>query len=253
MSHPAVRAADDNRVYYGRPTQGRDSYWRKMAAPRFRMETLQRLIAERRPESLVDLGCGNGQLLREVAGHHPRITLMGLDLSASQIEANRHAHPGIAWTVADLSNPLPPGTGIKGRFDVVVAAEIIEHMGDAEALLANALRLVRPGGRLLLSTQSGPVGETERRVGHIRHFTAAEMRALLERSGWTPVRVWNCGYPFHDLSKWLANRDPDRMMAAFGEAEYGWRQNLVCYALRLAFRLNSRTRGAQLFAVADRP
>lgn len=255
VSDPVVHAATEvNRLYYDRPSPGRDSYWRKMAAPRFRMATLVRLIAESRAESLIDLGCGNGRLLREVAAHHPRVSLAGVDLSATQIAANRDAHPEMAWAVADLAGPLPPDLALAGRFGVVIAAEIIEHVGDPEALLANALRLARPqGGRLLLSTQSGPLRETERRVGHVRHFTAVEMGALLERTGWRPLRVWNCGYPFHDLSKWYANRDPDRTLAQFGEARYGWKQNLVCYALRLAFRLNSRSRGAQLFAVAARP
>jgi SAM-dependent methyltransferase len=253
-SDPAVRgAAEANRLYYDRASAGRDSYWSKMAAPRFRMATLLRLIGESRAETLIDLGCGNGQLLREVAEHHPRMSLAGVDLSPSQIAANRQEHPAIAWNVADLARPLPPDENLEGRFDVVIAAEIIEHVDAPAALLTNALRLARPGGRLLLSTQSGPLRETERRVGHVRHFSATEMRALLEGSGWSPVRLWNCGYPFHDLSKWYANRDPDRTLAQFGQARYGWAQNLVCYALRLAFRLNSRRRGAQLFTVAVRP
>ena len=41
-------------------------------------------------------------------------------------------------------------------------------------------------------------------------------------------------------------------MARFGQRAYGWRENLVCIALRLAFRLNSRRRGAQVFATARR-
>ena len=104
----------------------------------------------------------------------------------------------------------------------------------------------------MLSTQTGALRETERRVGHRRRYTAAELRELLRASGWTPHRIWNTGYPFHDLSKWYANRSPDRSLAEFGEQAYGVRQDLVCWALRQAFRLNSRRRGAQLFAVAIR-
>jgi 2-polyprenyl-3-methyl-5-hydroxy-6-metoxy-1,4-benzoquinol methylase len=246
-------ASEANRLYYDSASPGRDSYWRKMAAPRFRVATLLRLVAESGADSLVDLGCGNGQLLREVAARHPRMALAGLDLSAAQVAANRQRHPEIDWAACDLARPLPADSDLAGRFGVVIAAEIIEHVAEPEALLANALRLARPGGQLLLSTQSGPVRETERRVGHVRHYTAAEMSALLEACGWRPRRAWNCGYPFHDLSKWYANRDPERTLAQFGQAEYGWKENLVCFGLRLAFRLNSNRRGAQLFAVAARP
>jgi len=106
--------------------------------------------------------------------------------------------------------------------------------------------------RIAVSTQSGRIGETERRVGHVRHFTSDEMARVLRDAGWRPVRVWNAGFPFHDLSKWYANRDPDASMRRFGERSYSWQEDLVCLGLRLAFQLNSSRRGAQLFAVGRR-
>lgn len=241
-----------NRAYYEELSEGRDDYWRKMAAPRHRVATFLDNLSRLRPASVVDLGCGKGLLLAEIARQLGDIELVGIDLSAPQIEANRDAMPGIDWHAADLvDDALPRELG--DRFEAVVASEIIEHVEDPERFLANALALARPGGELLLSTQSGQVRETEKRVGHIRHFSRSEMRSLLEASGWQPLRVWNTGYPFHDLSKWYANRDPDKSMSQFGERAYGWRENLVCWGLRLAFKLNSAERGAQLFAVARRP
>jgi 2-polyprenyl-3-methyl-5-hydroxy-6-metoxy-1,4-benzoquinol methylase len=241
-----------NRAYYEELSAGRDDYWRKMAAPRHRVSTFLAELARLRPGSVVDLGCGKGLLLEEIRRQLGSVDLVGVDLSAPQVEANRTAMPDIDWYAADLvADDLPEE--LSGRFEAVVASEIIEHVEDAEGFLANARRLARPGGELLLSTQSGPVRETERRVGHIRHFTREQMSELLEAAGWQPLQVWNTGYPFHDLSKWYANRDPDQTMSQFGERAYGWRENAVCWALRLAFKLNSRHRGAQLFAVARRP
>ena len=94
--------------------------------------------------------------------------------------------------------------------------------------------------------------ETERRVGHVRHFSRDDMLSLLSAAGFCPVRVWNCGFPFHDLSKWYANRDPDRSMARFGDRPYGVWETTIAALLRVAFTLNSRRRGAQLFALARR-
>ena len=247
------RAVETNRDYYGRLTRGREDYWRKMAAPRQRLDVLLRLLGEEPADRVAELGCGNGALLREVGGRFPQARLCGLDLSQAQIEVNRRALPALRWEAADLEQPLPDETTLAGSFDAVIAAEIIEHVGAPEPLLRNALRMARPGGRLLLSTQSGPLRETERRVGHQRHFSREEMEGLLRSTGWKVERVWNCGFPFHDLSKWFANRNPDASMQRFGEQAYGPLENLVCLGLRLAFRLNSRRRGAQLFAVARRP
>lgn len=239
-----------NTAYYGRLSTGRDDYWRKMAAPRFRVSTFLRLVDAEPARSLVDLGCGSGSLLADIGARRPDMTLCGVDLSEAQIEANRIGTPLVQWYSTDLDRPLPEAALPPERFDVVVASEIIEHVAHPEFFLANALQLAAPGGRLLLSTQSGPLRETERRVGHVRHFTVDAMRALLERAGWQPIRVWNAGFPFHDLSKWYANLDPDASMRRFGDEGYGWKENLVCWALRSAFRLNSARRGAQLFAIA---
>ena len=62
------------------------------------------------------------------------------------------------------------------------------------------------------------------------------MAEALARTGWTPERVWNCGFPFHDLSKWYANRDPERLMRPVRRRRYGLAENLICLALRTAFR-----------------
>lgn len=242
-----------NLEYYLRQAPGREDYWRKMAAPRFRIATFLRLLRRTAPRAIADLGCGSGELLRELKAAFPSAALCGIDLSERQIDDNRRRDPGIAWREADLddSQALPPD--IAGCFDAVMAAEIIEHVARPQVFLRNALALARPGGgQLLLSTQSGRVGETERRVGHRRHFSAAELRELLEQSGWHPLRIWNAGWPFHDISKRLANFSPDRTMHAYSEERYGLLQNAVCWMLRLAFRVNSRHRGAQLFAIAEK-
>lgn len=245
----AAEAAGINRDYYDRPAPGRADYWRYMAAPRLRARTLRRLLAEEPPRRLVDLGCGDGTLLAELAASWPGLALAGIDLSERQVEDNRRSWPAVDWRVADLAAELPAGLP-RGSFDAVVASEVVEHVAAPDRFLANAAALAASGGRLLLSTQSGPVRETERRVGHQRHFSAAQMRELLATTGWRPERVWNAGWPFHDLSKWWANRDPDATMRRFGERPYGAGERLVCAALRLLFALGSRRRGAQLFAVA---
>lgn len=243
----------NNRAYYEASQPGRDDYWRKMAAPRFRVATIIEWLRRSPPATVVDLGCGGGQLLLEVQREFPTAALCGFDLSAAQIAANQKRQPGVDWQVADLDLPLELGDTHRGRFHAVVASEIIEHVGDPSALLRNAAALAVPGqGRLILSTQSGRIGETERRVGHRRHFTCSELEGLLRAAGWEPIRLWRCGFPFHDLSKWVANRRPDRAMAEYSEKPYGFKQNAVCFLLRLAFRFNSKRWGAQLFAVARR-
>ena len=252
MEKSPRKAVEVNEEYYGRSAAGRDDYWRKMAAPRLRVRVLLGWLDSLNPASAVDLGCGGGVLLREIRDHHPEVRLAGIDLSTEQIEQNRRALPWAEWYVANLDSSADFPAPVKSAFDVVIASEVIEHLDHPDRFLTNAAAVAARRGHLLLSTQSGVIRETEKRVGHRQHFTAGEMEDLLGRCGWRVERVWNEGFPFHDLSKWYANRNPDRSMARFGEKAYGWKENAVCAALGLAFRLNSRRRGAQLFAIARR-
>jgi 2-polyprenyl-3-methyl-5-hydroxy-6-metoxy-1,4-benzoquinol methylase len=246
-------ATDVNLGYYGRLSLGRSDYWRKMPAPLFRLETFLALLDEHRPAGLVDLGCGNGEILRAFRRRNPGLDLAGMDLSEAQIRQNQNLDPSIRWLAADLAAPRAFPDSFAERFDAVVASEIVEHVEDPAVFLRNAFALAKPGtGLLWLSTQSGPLRETESRVGHRRHFSAAEMETLLSSCGWAPLRVWNAGFPFHDFSKWLANLSPEASMRLFDAGAYSTFQNAVCWALRFAFRLNSNSRGNQLFAVARR-
>lgn len=246
-------AARLNREYYDERALGQQEYWRKMAAPRHRVAAITNELVKLAPRTVADLGCGDGSLLAEISERLPDAKCTGVDLSEELIADNGARRPDLDWFCVDLDQPIERGGALAGRFEAVVGMEVIEHLDNPAEFLRNALELAVPnGGSLLLSTQSGPLRETERRVGHRRHFDADEMRALLVESGWRPLRVWNSGFPFHDLSKWYANTNPDATMARFGERSYGWSEDLICAALRFAFHFNSGKRGAQLFALARR-
>lgn len=239
-----------NREFYEKAAEGRLDYWRKMAAPRHRVEVTRQLVAELKPTAVVDLGCGNGVLLTELRDAAPGARWAGLDLSRPQVAENNKNLPWATFRDANLEEPFPATFDWLGQFDVAVATEVIEHLDSPGTFLENAARLLRPGGSLVLSTQSGPIRQTEQRVGHRRHYDQREMRELLESRGFKATRVWNTGFPFHDLSKWYANLNPDASMAEFQDGAYGLKQNLICAALRVAFKLNSHNAGAQLFAIA---
>jgi len=236
-----------NLEYYGQLTAGRADYWRYMAAPRFRVGVIRRILEREHPQSVIDLGCGDGALLDSIREALPGAVLAGVDLSAPQIEQNRAANPQIEWYVANLESDA---VALPHRFAAVTASEVIEHVGDPARFLRNALQFAADGALLVVSTQTGTIRQTERSVGHVRHFTVDEMTRLLSETGWRVERVWNAGFPFHDLSKWAANLSPDAMMHDFAGKPYGPMQRSAAAVLRLLFRFNSNSRGAQLFATA---
>lgn len=98
-----------------------------------------------RPGSvLVDLGCGAGLLAPHIRDHGYRH--VGLDITASALhQAADHCVLTIRADV--LALPLPDGVA-----DVVVAGEILEHVTDLGQAVAEACRILRPGGVLVLDT-----------------------------------------------------------------------------------------------------
>jgi 2-polyprenyl-6-hydroxyphenyl methylase/3-demethylubiquinone-9 3-methyltransferase len=101
------------------------------------------LIPPARPGAvLVDIGCGGGLLAPHVTGYRH----IGVDLVASAL--SQAATHGVTPVRADVSRlPLADGCA-----DVVCAGEILEHVTDLSTVVAEACRLLRPGGTLVLDT-----------------------------------------------------------------------------------------------------
>jgi SAM-dependent methyltransferase len=129
---------------------------------------------------VLDAGCGAGYgsaLLAETAAQ-----VTGLDLSPDALEyARRHYQaPRLVFQQGDCAR-LPFADG---EFDWVVAFEVIEHLPDAETFLREVRRVLRPHGRLAVSTPNRRFYTEERDYHnpfHVREFDAAEFEAELKR------------------------------------------------------------------------
>jgi 2-polyprenyl-6-hydroxyphenyl methylase/3-demethylubiquinone-9 3-methyltransferase len=93
---------------------------------------------------LVDMGCGAGLLAPHVAGKGYRH--VGVDLSETALpQAAEHGVTPVRGNV--LALPIAAGVA-----DVVSAGEILEHVPDLPRAVAEACRVLRPGGHLVLDT-----------------------------------------------------------------------------------------------------
>jgi ubiquinone/menaquinone biosynthesis C-methylase UbiE len=113
-------------------------------------------LSLRAGQTLIDLGCGRGGpglWLAEQAGAR----LVGIDASGVAVaDARRRAElfpaaPVARFDVADVTaTELPDGLG-----DAVVSIDVLQLVDDQAAMLREAARLLRPGGRLVLTTWEG--------------------------------------------------------------------------------------------------
>jgi SAM-dependent methyltransferase len=99
-----------------------------------------------RPGSRVlDLGCGTGELSRSLAAAGLRVT--GCDISPQMLRRARDRGGCAGWVrLAPGWRRLPFASA---AFDVVVAASVLEYVGDPAAVLRECARVLRPGGVML--------------------------------------------------------------------------------------------------------
>lgn len=101
--------------------------------------------------SLLDLGCDDGVWTQTMARAVGASEVHGVELveeAAQSAERN-----GVEVVRADLGQPL---TSLpSGRFDVVHANQVIEHVPNVDLFVSEVFRLLRPGGHAVVSTENG--------------------------------------------------------------------------------------------------
>jgi 2-polyprenyl-6-hydroxyphenyl methylase / 3-demethylubiquinone-9 3-methyltransferase len=138
-------------AYFG----GLDALWWDPAGPAGllhamngpRLEFYLRELGDPRGRLVLDAGCGGGLVARGLAGAGAVVT--GLDLSPGCLRVARRAAAGRFHPAAGRLERLPFAAG---SFDAVVAADVLEHIADLPAVVAEVARVLRPGGSFLFDT-----------------------------------------------------------------------------------------------------
>ena len=160
-----------------------------------------RALAHLLPElEIADLGCGEGYLTIEASRFAKRV--IAIDRSEAVLEraralaerlARRSAGEGgrrvknIEWTRGELENlPLDDAS-----VDVALLSQALHHAADPAVALTEAVRIVRPGGRvLLLELRRHEEQWVRERLGDKwLGFEDAELRAMMETAGLSGVRI----------------------------------------------------------------
>ncbi|MEO3744169.1 methyltransferase domain-containing protein [Plantactinospora sp. B5E13] len=167
-----------------------------------RWQVVRRIVTQRRPASILELGCGLGAVGTRLA-RMATYTAVEPDPRSYQVAYQRISPLG--GTVCNGDHRQAP---TPGRYDLVCAFEVLEHLADDAAALAEWLPLVRPGGRLLLSVPADPerFGAWDALVGHYRRYSAGQLRQRLAEAGATEIRLVHYGWPLGYLLDTVRDR-----------------------------------------------
>jgi SAM-dependent methyltransferase len=152
--------------------------------------------------TLLDIGCGQGELAIYLRETNPNVTVWGLDYSAAGVKRGRAVATAcgaeVTFVQRDLLQPVALAVG-QPAADYAVCSEVLEHVDDPVSLLRNARTLLATGCRLVVTVPGGPRSAFDRHLGHRRHFTAADLEGVLTQAGYHVERVVRAGFPFWNL------------------------------------------------------
>ncbi len=177
-----------------------------------------------RAPRVLDAGLGRCRLQRIFPMRHPEteVEWHGLDLLAFRLQL-RDDVPGIR-RVQGAVNALPYRDG---AFDVVVCCWVLQHLEDPEGAVRELVRVLRPGGKLLLAVPNGPqpfkairelfhpgrVAREKRRgqrfsyLPQIQFYNLPRVRRLARSAGAEPVRFQGIGFVTGGPLSFLENHE----------------------------------------------
>lgn len=138
---------------------------------------------------MLEVGCGDGNVLAAIAAADPRRRVAGTEVHAAGLERARARLPGAELVQLDALE-LP----YRDEFEVVCAFDVIEHVEHDQALLARMYAACRPGGGILLTVPQHPWLWSGHDVAarHRRRYRRRELFAKLAAAGF--VRPWSTSF-----------------------------------------------------------
>lgn len=168
------------------------------------LQPLLKLISQQAVHSseklrVLDLGCGNGSLTKTIAENGYEV--VGVEDSISGFMFASQNIPECKFIQANIYDL--PYAELEGTFDVVISAEVIEHLLYPRELLKASKKCLKPKGRLILTTPYhgywkslaiALIGKMDSHFnplwdgGHVKFFSVPTLTNLLEQEGFSHIQ-----------------------------------------------------------------
>lgn len=224
------------------------------------LDLLSRIPAEN-PETVIDLGCGPGNITEWLKRRWPSARITGVDSSVEMLDSAKARWPGMAWEKADIGEWLPKVPAL-----VIYSNAALQWLDNHRALFARLYGALAPGGVLAVQmprnfdqpshalmravAQEGPWREVL--SPHLRPSPVADARdywRMLEPLG-AGIDIWECDYlqvleGEDAVLQWILGSALRPLLAAL---EADWREAFLAdYSARLREAYPRESNGTTLF------
>lgn len=168
----------------------------------FRRKIIFKILkGERRDNfSIIDFGSGQGDLIKDLTKIFPQAQMIGFELSEKGVSVSKEKAPQAVFV---QKNILKNDTSKEyiNYADYGICAEVIEHVDDPVEFLINIKRYLKNNAKLILTVPGGKMSAFDKYIGHRKHFTANELKHMLDKAGYEEYKVKTFGFPFFNIYK----------------------------------------------------
>jgi SAM-dependent methyltransferase len=145
---------------------------------------LERIALPSAPVTIADVGCSTGYLLEDLEQAYPSASLVGVDLVSAGLRKAHQTVPAARLLHADAC-VLPI---LDASVDAVVSVNLLEHIAEDRAALAEIARVLKPGSFAVMVVPAGPrtYDYYDRFLGHERRYARGELPAKCAEVGLEP-------------------------------------------------------------------
>lgn len=164
------------------------------------LDEIRRIAGSFETLKIMDVGCGQGDLLLKLSTIFPQAELTGLELSEVGVAVSLKKNPGTTIFQEDILNPSNVTSQFNNWANIICCSEVLEHVDDPVFFLDQVTRYICDNGFLLITVPGGPMSSFDKYIGHRRHFNKAALGELLSATkNFSPNKVYRSGFPFFNL------------------------------------------------------
>ncbi|MBD3279274.1 MAG: methyltransferase domain-containing protein [Candidatus Pacebacteria bacterium] len=139
------------------------------------LEFLINQLAQLKWQSLADVGCGDGRLVKELAYRFPQRKIVGIDYSPTAIKLAQALNPNLNFLKQDITDK-----NFNQQYEVLTLIEVLEHipLQQIKKFITALVKLLKPKGYLLITVphQNKPLQQK-----HYQHFTTSKLEKIFNK------------------------------------------------------------------------